>query len=69
MIQANVLAPLTLLSMNTYHGGDWQLACCITCFFMVVIPVLSAQPMLWVARAFLLSTSVHLAIILFNFLS
>lgn len=69
MVQANVLAPFTLVSMDTYHGGDWQLATCVICFFCVLIPILSAQPVKIGISTFFLSVLVHCFIITFNVLS
>ena len=69
MVQANILAPLTLLSMDYFHGQDWQLAVCVGCFFGVLIPILSAQPVKFGILAFIFSVLVHLFVITFNFLS
>ena len=68
LVQSNVLAPLTLASMNFYHGGDWQILVCVLCFFGVVIPILSAQPVKYGINAFLFSIIVHLFIITLNLL-
>jgi len=69
MIQANILTPLTLVSMNAYHGGDWQLAACVLCFFSVLIPILSAQPVKIGVTIFWISALVHSFIIGLNVLS
>jgi VIT1/CCC1 family predicted Fe2+/Mn2+ transporter len=68
IVQANILAPLTLLSMDYFQGGDWQLAACVGCFFGVLIPVLSAQTVKLGILTFFFSVIVHLLIIAINFL-
>jgi hypothetical protein len=69
MVQANILAPFTLFSMNYFHGGDWEVAVCVACFFGVLIPVLSALPVKFGIVTFFFSVIVHLLIITINFLN
>jgi uncharacterized membrane protein len=69
MVQANILAPFTLISMYFYHGGDWQLAVCLGCFFGVLIPILSAQAVKYNIITFFFSVIVHSLIVAINFLS
>jgi hypothetical protein len=68
LVQGNVLAPFTLLNMQICNGGMWQLVAMTICFFMVLVSILSVQPMKWIFGLFGISVLVHIFIVTSNLL-
>lgn len=67
-IQGCILSPVLLLTMEYFHGGDWQFLVSMFGFLSILVPVLSAMPVKYIFPTFALSAVVHVAIILINIL-
>lgn len=68
MIQGCLLTPVLLLTLFTYGGGDWQVLVSFLSFLLVLVPVLSALPVKYIAPGFFFSALLHITIILMNVL-
>lgn len=68
MIQGCILSPTLLLSMSYLGGGDWQFLASMLGFLTVLVPILGALPVKYIAPAFLFSLTLHVLIILGNLL-
>jgi hypothetical protein len=68
LLQGNILAPFTLLNMQVCGGGMWQLVAMTICFFMVLVSILSVQPMKWIFVFFSISVLTHICIVACNLL-
>lgn len=68
LIQGCILTPALLLTMFYGQGSDWQLLMGNLTFLLVLVPILSAQPLKHIIPAFAVSFVFHLAVILSNVL-
>lgn len=68
LIQGCILTPALLLTMFYGHGSDWQLLMGNLTFLLVLVPILSAQPLKYIVPAFAVSFVFHVAVVLGNLL-
>jgi hypothetical protein len=68
LVQGCILSPALILALSINGGPVWHFLVGYVCFLGVLIPILAALPMRYLAAGFGLSLLIHLALILWNVL-